>query len=82
AAVAAVSRLGLGGSPAIGLSGGVLRASGRFRALVTDGITERGLSPRIAVLSSTDEALAFADRAAEGAAGLLADTGGLALTVA
>lgn len=82
AAVAAVSRLGLGASPAIGLSGGVLRASSRFRALVTDGITERGLSPKIAVLSSTDEALAFADRTAEAAAGLLAETGGLALTVA
>jgi N-acetylglucosamine kinase-like BadF-type ATPase len=82
AAVAAVSRLGLGRSPAIGLSGGVLCGSGRFRALVTDGIAEGGLSPRIAVLSSTDEALAFADLTAEGAAGLLAETGGLGLTVA
>ena len=81
AALLAVSRLGLGGSPAIGLSGGVMSGSGRFRAVVLDGIVRGGLRPRAAVLNSTDEALAFVDRAAE-LPGALAEAGGLDLAIA
>ncbi len=81
AALLAVSRLGLGGSAAIGLSGGVMCGSGRFRAIVLDGIVRGGLRPRAAVLNSTDEALAFVDRAAA-LPGALAEAGGLDLAIA
>ena len=81
AALLAVARLGLGGSPAIGLSGGVMCGSGRFRALVVDGIIRDELRPRTAVLNSTDEALAFVDRAGN-VPGLMAEVGGLDLTIA
>ena len=81
AALLAVARLGLGGSPAIGLSGGVMCGSERFRALVVDGIIRGELRPRTAVLNSTDEALAFVDRAGN-VPGLMAEVGGLDLTIA
>jgi hypothetical protein len=81
AALLAVSRLGLGSSPAIGLSGGVMCGSERFRALVVDGIVRGELRPRTAVLNSTDEALAFVDRAGR-LPDLMAEVGGLDLTIA
>ncbi len=81
AALLAVSRLGLGSSPAIGLSGGVMCGSKRFRNAVVDGITRGGLRPRTAVLNSTDEALAFVDRVGE-LPGLMAEVGGLDLAIA
>jgi glucosamine kinase len=81
AALLAVSRLRLGSSPAIGLSGGVMCGSGRFRALVVEGIVRGQLRPRTAVLNSTDEALAFVDRAGD-LPELMAEVGGLDLTVA
>src|SRR6266566_4590918 len=43
AALLAVSRLGLGNSPAVGLSGGVMVGSPRFRTLVVDGLARGGL---------------------------------------
>jgi hypothetical protein len=55
--------------------------SERFRALVVDGIIRGELRPRIAVLNSTDEALAFVDRAGN-VPGLMAEVGGLDLTIA
>ena len=81
AALLAVSRLGLGSSPAMGLSGGVMCGNERFRAVVVEGIIRGELRPRIAVLNSTDEALAFVDRAVE-LPGLMAEVGGRDLTVA
>jgi N-acetylglucosamine kinase-like BadF-type ATPase len=81
AALLAVSRLGLGSSPAIGLSGGVMCGNERFRAVVVEGIIRGELRPQIAVLNSTDEALAFVDRAVE-LPGLMAEVGGRDLTVA
>ncbi len=81
AALLAVSRLGLGDSPAVGLSGGVMAGSPRFRALVVDGLARGGLRPRTAVLNSTDAALAFVDRVGEHGTGLMAEVGGLELTV-
>jgi N-acetylglucosamine kinase-like BadF-type ATPase len=81
AALLAVSRLGLGSSPAVGLSGGVMCGSGRFRALVVDGIVRGELRPRTAVLNSTDETLAFVDRAGQ-LPHLMAEVGGLDLTIA
>lgn len=82
AALLAASRLGLGRAPAIGLSGGVLCGSETFRELVVEGMARRGLQPRTATLNSTDEALAFADRACEQTPALMAEVGGLDLTVA
>src|SRR6266496_1564140 len=81
AALLAVSRLGLGDSPAVGLSGGVMAGSPRFRTLVVDGLARGGLRPRTAVLNSTDAALAFVDRVGEHGTGLMAEVGGLELTV-
>jgi glucosamine kinase len=82
AALLAISRLGLGDSPAVGLSGGVMAGSARFRELVVDGLTRGGLRPRAVVLNSTDAALAFVDRAGEHEDGLMAEVGGLELTIA
>jgi N-acetylglucosamine kinase-like BadF-type ATPase len=81
AALLAASRLGLGSSPAIGLSGGVMCSSKRFRALVVDGMAGGELRPRTAVLNSTDEALAFVDRAGR-LPDVMAEVGGLDLTIA
>ncbi|HEY5986060.1 MAG TPA: BadF/BadG/BcrA/BcrD ATPase family protein [Streptosporangiaceae bacterium] len=81
AALLAVSRLGLGDSPAVGLSGGVMCGSPRFRTLVVDCLTRGGLRPRTAVLDSTELTLAFVDRAEENGPQLLAEVGGLHLTV-
>jgi N-acetylglucosamine kinase-like BadF-type ATPase len=81
AALLAVSRLGLGNSPAVGLSGGVMSGSPRFRALVVECLTRDGLRPRTAVLDSTELTLAFVDRAEEHGPPLLAEVGGLNLTV-
>jgi len=82
AALLAVSRLGLGNSPAVGLSGGVMVGSPRFRALVMDGLARGGLYPRTAVLNSTAATLAFVDRVGEHGRGIMAEVGGLELTVA
>jgi N-acetylglucosamine kinase-like BadF-type ATPase len=82
ATVLAVSRLGLGDAPAIGLSGGVMRGSARFRELVADWLERSGLCPRTAVLNSTQAALAFADRAGAHTPELMAEVGGLDLTIA
>lgn len=81
AALLAVARLGLGSSPAIGLSGGVMCSSERFRTIVVDGIIRGELRPRTAVLNSADEALAFVDRAGK-LPGLMAEVGGFDLTIA
>ncbi len=82
AALLAVSRLGLGDSPNVGLSGGVMCGSARFRELVVDCLGRSGLRPRIAVLDSTQAALAFADWAGERGPELMAEVGGLDLAVA
>jgi glucosamine kinase len=82
AALLAVSRLGLGESPNVGLSGGVMCGSPRFRELVLDCLGRSGLRPRIAVLDSTQAALAFADWAGERGPELVAEVGGLDLAVA
>jgi N-acetylglucosamine kinase len=82
AALLAVSRLGLGDSPAVGLSGGVMCGSARFRELVVAYLGQSGLRPRAAVLNSTQAALAFADCAGERDTELIAEVGGLDLAVA
>jgi N-acetylglucosamine kinase-like BadF-type ATPase len=82
ATLLAVARLGLGDSPVVGLSGGVMRGSARFRDLVTGWLTRSGLCPQTAVLNSTQAALAFADRAGVHTPELMAEVGGLDLTVA
>ncbi len=81
AALVAVSRLGLGNSPAVGLSGGVMCGSPRFRALVVECLERGGLRPRTAVLNSTELTLAFVDRAEEHGPELMAEVGGLSLTI-
>lgn len=81
-AVLAVTRLGLGDTPVMGLSGGVMRGSATFRSLVVDGLTRRGLDPKVSVLDSTEATVAFADRAEEYGAEVLAAVGGLDLAVA
>ncbi len=80
-ALLAVSRLGLGDSPAVGLSGGVLLGSPRFRALVLDRLARGGLYPRTAVINSTAATLAFVDHSGEQGTALMAEVGGLELTV-
>ncbi len=82
AALLAVSRLGLGASPAIGLSGGVMSRSERFRALVIADMAREGLCPRTALLNSTQEALTFVDRAQARGPELMAEVGGVDLAVA
>jgi len=81
AALLAVARLGLGERPVVGLSGGVMRGSATFRALVVDGLGGGGLRPRTAVLDSTEAALAFADRTDAQVPDLLARVGGRDLAV-
>jgi N-acetylglucosamine kinase-like BadF-type ATPase len=81
AALLAVARLGLGDSPAVGLSGGVMVGSASFRDLVVDCLERRGLRPRTAVLNSTQAALAFSDRADGDSTGLMAEVGGLDIAV-
>ncbi len=80
-ALLAVSRLELGASPAVGLSGGVLCGNARFRALVVACLVRGGLCPRAVVLDSTRAALAFADGAEAYRPELMAEVGGLDLTV-
>ncbi len=82
AALLAVSRLGLGNSPAMGLSGGVMSRSERFRALVVAGVGRDGMCPRTALLNSTQEALTFVDRAQQHGPELMAEVGGVDLAVA
>ncbi len=82
AALLAVSLLGLGSFPAVGLSGGVMCGSARFRERVVEGLADGGLCPRTAVLNGTEATLAFVDRAEERGPDLLAEVGGLDLTVA
>ncbi len=82
ATLVAVARLELGESPAMGLSGGVMRGSARFRELVSGWLSRSGLRPRTALLNSTQAALAFADWAGADDPELMAEVGGLDLTVA
>jgi N-acetylglucosamine kinase-like BadF-type ATPase len=81
-AVLAVTRLELGDTPVMGLSGGVMRGSVSFRSLVVEGLTRRGLYPKVTVLDSTDATMAFVDRAEEHGTEVLAAVGGLDLAVA
>ncbi len=81
-AVLAVTRLGLGDTPVMGLSGGVMRGSASIRSLVVEGLTRRGLYPKVTVLDSTAATVAFVDRAEEHGTEVLAAVGGLDLAVA
>ena len=81
-ALLAVARLGLGETPAVGLSGGVMRGSASFRALVVEGLARGGLHPRVTVLDSTDATVAFIDRVEAHGPEPLTAVGGLDLTVA
>jgi len=77
----AVSRLELGDEPRIGLSGGVMRGSPRFRGLVVAELERMGLRPEWAVLDSVAATLDFVDLVRERGTGMLADVGGLHLDV-
>jgi N-acetylglucosamine kinase-like BadF-type ATPase len=81
-AVLAIARLGLGDTPVVGLSGGVMRGSPSFRALVVEGLTRKGLHPQVRVLDSTDATVAFVDRVEEHGTEALTAVGGLDLTIA
>jgi len=78
----AVARLDLGDRPRIGLSGGVMRGSPRFRGLVVDAVERAGLKPEWAVLDSVATTLEFVDVVERLGADLLAAVGGLQLQVA
>jgi hypothetical protein len=59
-----------------------MRGSVPFRSLVVEGLTRRGLYPKVEVLDSTDATVAFVDRAEEYGTEVLAAVGGLDLAVA
>jgi N-acetylglucosamine kinase-like BadF-type ATPase len=80
AAVTAISRLDLGPTPRLGLSGGVMRASAYFRSLVQDAVQRRGPQPTTEVLDGLEAALSFVEiTRGEDGPELLASTGGLFL---
>ncbi len=81
-AVVAIGRLDLGDKPVVGMSGGVMRGSASFRALVLEGLTRRGLCPEVQVLDSTDATVAFVDRVDEHGPEALTAVGGLDLAIA
>ncbi len=80
-AVSAVQRLELGPEPAVGLSGGVLRASDEVRQKVLKSLFGAGLRPDVAVLKSVAAVLDFVGRAARGGHELLGPVGGVVVTL-
>ena len=80
-AASAVARLGLGDQPRVGLSGGVMRRSPRFRGLVVAALERTGLRPEWAVLDSVTATLDFVDLLREQGTGMLTVVGGLHLDV-
>jgi N-acetylglucosamine kinase-like BadF-type ATPase len=80
--VTAMGRLDLGASPRIGLSGGVVRGSAYFRALISAAIEAKDLCPTIEVLDGLESALAFVEVAlGEDGPELVRSVGGLLLSV-
>jgi N-acetylglucosamine kinase-like BadF-type ATPase len=78
-AASAVARLGLGDQPRVGLSGGVMRRSPRFRGLVVAALERTGLRPEWAVLDSVAATLDFVDLVREQGTDMLAAVGGMHL---
>jgi len=81
-AVEAHRRLGLDASAAIAFSGGVMRGSAFYRALVSSAISEAGIATEPLLLDSVDAALAFAYRDGPRAAEIVGSMGGLVITIA
>jgi N-acetylglucosamine kinase-like BadF-type ATPase len=81
-AVEAHRRLALHASEVIAFSGGVMRGSPFYRALVSQSINKAGIATEPLLLDSVDAALAFAYREGPLAADIVAAMGGLVITIA
>jgi len=81
-AVEAHRRLALHASEVIAYSGGVMRGSPFYRALVSQSINKAGIATEPLLLDSVDAALAFAYREGPTAAEVVAAMGGLVITIA